>query len=65
MTSSGGQALLIFVDWSIEVVMRQNYCLGFQQTWKLFCLVILFSWGISNPGRQFLSARQTPNLMVK
>lgn len=53
--------MLIFVDWPIEVVMRQNYCLESEQTW-LFCLV---SWRISDPGRPFLSARQTLNLLVK
>lgn len=61
MTSSGGQALLTFVDWSIEVELLPRVAADLE----LFCLVILFSWGISNPGRQFLSARQTPNLMVK
>lgn len=32
MTFHAGQAMLIFVDWPIEVVMRQNYCLWPEET---------------------------------
>lgn len=51
MTSRGGQAMLVFVDWPIEVVMRQNYRLGSEQTWSSSAMLFIFSWGISNPGR--------------
>lgn len=66
MTSRGGHAaVLIFVDWPIEVVMRQNYRLGSEQTWSSSAMVFIFSWGISKPGRRLPSARQTPNPLVR
>lgn len=53
MTSSGGQALLIFVDWSIEVVMKQNYCLGLQQTWSSSALLFSFPGGLATQADSF------------
>jgi hypothetical protein len=45
IASIGGQAMLISVDWTIEVVMRQNFCLWPEQTLSSFVLSFIFSLG--------------------